>query len=110
MQRIKKGDTVRLISGDEATKEGIVLSVNVKHQTAIVEGLNIVKRHKKPSQESQDKGGIISKEAPIKWCKLALVVPKTPQGISKVGYKLDKNHKKIRYAKKTNAEIVQGKK
>lgn len=110
MQRIKKGDTVRLISGDESTKEGIVLSINSKNHTAIVEGLNVVKKHKKPSQQSNDKGGIISMEAPIPMCKLALVVPKAPQGISKVSYKIDKNGKKIRVAKKTNAEVSQGKK
>lgn len=105
MQRIKKGDLVRVISGDESTKEGKVLSVNLKHQTAIVEGLNIVKRHTKPTQQNQNKGGIKTHEAPIKLSKLALVVAKVPQGISKVGYKNDKTGKKIRYAKKLKVKL-----
>ena len=110
MQRIKKGDFVRIISGDEATKEGVVLQVFPKKQTAIVEGLNIVKIHQKPDQKNQNKGGIISKEAPIKLSKLALVVIKAQQGISKVSYKMDKNNKKVRIAKKTNTEVIAGKK
>ena len=103
MQRIKKGDLVRIISGDEATKEGVVLQVFPKKQT-------IVKIHQKPDQKNQNKGGIISKEAPIKLSKLALVVVKAPQGISKVSYKMDKNNKKVRIAKKTNTEVIAGKK
>ena len=110
MQRICKGDLVRLISGKESTKEGIVLSVSNKHGTAIVEGLNIVRRAQKASPANQNKGGIIAKEAPIKLCKLALVVSKAPQGISKVAYKVNKTGTKVRVAKKTNTELVAGKK
>ena len=110
MQRICKGDLVRLISGKESTKEGIVLSVNNKNNTAIVEGLNIVRRAQKASPSNQQKGGIISKEAPIKLCKLALVVAKAPQGISKIAYKVNKTGHKVRVAKKTNTELVIGKK
>ena len=110
MQRIRKGDLVRIISGDEATKEGIVLQVLPKKQSAIVEGLNIVKMHQKPDQKNKNKGGIISKEAPIKLSKLAIVSVKAPQGISKIAYRMDKNNKKIRIAKKTNTEVVVGKK
>lgn len=110
MQRIKKGDNVRVISGNNSQKEGVILSINTKDQTAIVEGVNIVKKAQKPSQQNQSKGGIISKEAPIRLCKLALVVAKAPQGISKISYKKNKENKKIRMAKKTNSEIVIGKK
>ncbi|AIV03469.1 50S ribosomal protein L24 [Candidatus Malacoplasma girerdii] len=111
MQRIKKGDLVRLISGDEATKEGLVLKVNLKKNTAIVEGLNIVKKHKKANpQKQEEKGGIVSFEAPIPLCKLALVVPKAPRGVSKIAYKLDKNNNKVRFVKKTQSEIAVGKK
>lgn len=110
MQRIKKGDLVRIISGEETSKEGIVLSVIPKKQSAIVEGLNIVKIHQKPDQKNKNKGGIISKEAPIKLSKLAIVSAKAPQGISKIAYRIDKNNKKVRIAKKTNTEVVAGKK
>ena len=110
MQRIKKGDKVRLISGDQATQEGIVLSVNHKKQTAVVEGLNMVKKHQKPSQQNNDKGGILNINAPIKLSKLALVVVKAPHGVSKVSDRVDKNGNKVRIAKKTNSEVVAGKK
>ena len=110
MQIIKKGDLVRVIRGDETTKEGIVLKVLPKQNAAIVEGLNIVKVHQKADQKNKNKGGIISKEAPIQLSKLAIVSAKAPQGISKVAYKMDKNNKKVRIAKKTNTEIVVGKK
>lgn len=108
MNRIKKGDKVRVICGKNATKEGIVLKVLPKQNKAIVEGLNIVKKHTKPSANAE-KGGIISKEAAIDMSKLALIAPKSPRGVSKISYQKDKNGKKVRIAKKTNQEIVQGK-
>ena len=109
MQRIKKGDKVRLVSGKHKAQEGIVLSVDPKHGTAIVEGLHIVKKHKKASNDN-NKGGIVNEPAPVKLSKLALVVVKAPHGISKVSYRIDKTGKKVRFAKKTNSEIIQGKK
>jgi large subunit ribosomal protein L24 len=105
MQRIKKGDKVRVISGKYATKEGNVLLVDAKHGRAIVEGLNKVKRHQKPSA-NQEKGGIKEKEAFLPLCKLALIAPKAPQGISKIKYVINKDGKKIRMAKKTNVAIA----
>jgi large subunit ribosomal protein L24 len=105
MQRIKKGDKVRVIAGKYVTKEGTVLSVNSKKGTAIVEGLNKVKLHRKPNAK-QEKGGILEKEAGIPLCKLALLAPKAPQGISKIKYTVDKEGKKIRVAKKTNNPIT----
>jgi large subunit ribosomal protein L24 len=105
MQRIKKGDKVRVISGKYATKEGNVLLVDTKHSRAIVEGLNKVKRHQKPSA-NQEKGGIKEKEAFLPLCKLALIAPKAPQGISKIKYVVNKEGNKIRMAKKTNVAIA----
>jgi large subunit ribosomal protein L24 len=105
MKRIRKGDNVRVISGKYATKEGIVLSVNNKKQMAVVEGLNKVKRHKKPSG-NQEKGGIVEQEAPLHLSKLALIAPKAPQGISKISYQNNKEGKKIRIAKKTKQPIA----
>ncbi|MDR2847018.1 MAG: 50S ribosomal protein L24 [Mycoplasmataceae bacterium] len=104
MQRIVKGDKVRVISGKEKSKEGIVLSVNKAQKTAIVEGLNIVKIHQKPSQQNQDKGGIFDKEAGIKLCKLAIVDPKSKNGISKVKFIMKDEHK-VRIGRKTNSPI-----
>ncbi len=104
MNRIKKGDKVRVISGKNSTKEGIVLQVFPKKNLAIVEGINVAKRHTKPSA-NQDKGGILDKELPIHLSKLALVAPKSPRGVSKISYSKDKEGKKVRIAKKTNSVI-----
>ena len=62
--KIKKGDTVKVITGKDKEKEGKVLSVNVKKNTVIVEGVNMVTKHQKPSAQNQQ-GGIVTKEAPI---------------------------------------------
>lgn len=103
MQRIKKGDKVRVISGNLATKEGTVLLVNNKKGVAIVEGLNKRKRHKKANAK-QEKGGIVEIEIGIPLSKLALLSPKAPQGISKIKYQI-KDGKKIRVSKKTNTPV-----
>lgn len=104
MQRIKKGDKVRIISGKLFGKEGKVLEVCPKCKKAIVEGLNKVKIHKKPGV-GQEKGGIFEKEAWIPLSKLALLTSKSKRGVSKVSYLYDKNKKKIRVAKKIGTEI-----
>ena len=62
--RIKKGDTVKVIAGKDKGKEGKVLSVNAKNHTALVEGVNMVTKHAKPSAANQQ-GGILHQEAPI---------------------------------------------
>ncbi len=69
---VKKGDTVAIISGDEAGKQGKVLFVLSKSGRAVIEGLNLVKRHTKKSQKDQ-KGGIVEKEAPLPLSKLRVV-------------------------------------
>lgn len=109
MQRIKTGDKVRIISGKLLGKEGTVLQVCPTCKKAIVEGLNKVKMHKK-SGANQEKGGIIEKENWIPLCKLALVVPKAARGVSKIGYKKNKEGKKVRVARATGAEIGVSKK
>jgi len=104
MNKIIKGDKIRVIAGKYKGKEGVILSVSPKKHTAIVEGINKVKRHQKPNQQNGNKGGVTEKEAPILLSKLALVVPKTKTGISKVGFKIE-GGKKIRISKKTKAPI-----
>ena len=69
---VKKGDTVVIISGEEAGKQGKVLQILSKSGRAVVEGLNLVKRHTKKSQKNQQ-GGIIEKEAPLPVSKLRKV-------------------------------------
>lgn len=109
MKRIKTGDKVRIISGDFSGQEGIVLSVCHTCDKAIVEGLNKVKKHIKPGA-NQEEGGIKEKEALIPLSKLALVAPKSLTGVSKIRYAYNKENKKVRIAKKTNAEITASKK
>ena len=69
---VKKGDTVVVISGEDAGKQGKILQILTKSSRAVVEGLNLVKRHTKKSQKDQ-KGGIIEKEAPLPVSKLRKV-------------------------------------
>lgn len=108
MNRIIKGDKVRVISGKHKNLEGIVLQVFPKNQTAIVEGINKVKRHKKPDQ-SGEKGGIIEQEAPIRLCKLSLMDVKHKNANTKIKFDFDKNHKKIRVTKKSGSNLSEKK-
>lgn len=109
MNRIKTGDKVRVISGKYLNQEGIVLKVLPKQHKAVVEGINKAKVHKKASAQ-EEQGGIIEKELPLPWCKLALIAPKSTTGTSKIKFGVDKNGNKVRIAKKTNLEIESNKK
>lgn len=100
---IKKGDKVVVLSGVDKGKEGVVLEMLPKKSKAIVEGLNVVKKHKKPSA-TDPQGGIEETEAPIYISKLMLVNPATGEP-TRVGRKLDENGKLVRYSKKTQ-EII----
>ena len=64
MMKIKKGDTVKVIAGKDKDKEGKVLSVDAKNSKVVVEGVNMITKHAKPSAANQN-GGIIQKEAPL---------------------------------------------
>ena len=98
--RIKKGDTVKVIAGKDKGKEGKVLSVNAKNHTALVEGVNMVTKHAKPSAANQQ-GGIIEKEAPI---DISNVMYVHKGKTTKVGFKMD-GDKKVRFAKSTGEVI-----
>lgn len=100
MQKIKTGDTVRVISGKDKDKEGKVLAVDKENHTVLVEGINIVYRHTKPNMKNQN-GGIIEQEAPIDVSKVMYVHKGTP---TRVGFKMD-GDKKVRYAKSTGDVI-----
>lgn len=71
---LRKGDRVKVIAGEEKGKQGKVLKVFGKENRAIVEGLNLIKRHTRPSSRNQQ-GGIIEKEAPIHVSNLRVVCP-----------------------------------
>tara|TARA_A200000113_G_scaffold124407_1_gene111989 strand:- start:13 stop:318 length:306 start_codon:yes stop_codon:yes gene_type:complete len=100
--RIKVGDNVKVLTGDNKGSSGKILKVYRLKNTALVEGVNLVKKHNKPNANNP-KGGIIEKEAPINLSNLALV---SKDGeITKVGYRFEEDGKKVRYSKKTN-EII----
>ena len=98
--KIKKGDTVKVIAGRDSKAEGKVISVDVKKNRVIVEGVNMVTKHAKPSQANPN-GGIIQKEAPIDISNVMLVYKGKP---TRVGFKMD-GDKKVRFAKATGEVI-----
>lgn len=73
--KIKKGDTVKVIAGDDKGKEGRVLEIYPKNLTILVDGINIHKKHSKPSQQNQN-GGIIDTSLPISYSNVQLVSSK----------------------------------
>ena len=99
--KIKTGDTVQVITGDYKGTEGKVLKLFTDKNKAIVEGVNLVKRHTKPSTKSPQ-GGIVEKEAPIHISNLSLLTKKGET--TRVGYKLE-GDKKVRFSKKSNEVI-----
>lgn len=100
---IKKGDTVKVLAGDDKGMQGKVLVVDVEKQRAKVEGLNMVSKHTKPNSKNPQ-GGIIKKEAGIHISNLMVVDGKG--NATRVGRKLDeKTNKLVRYSKKSGEVI-----
>jgi large subunit ribosomal protein L24 len=100
---IRKGDTVKVISGDDKGKTGKVLEVNLEKRRAFVEGVNIMTKHEKPSA-GKPEGGIKKVEAPIHVSNLQLVDPASGK-TTRVGRKLNEKGKLQRYSKKTGEFI-----
>ena len=100
---IKKGDMVYVNAGDNKGKQGRVLEVIVKKDRAIVEGINMVSKHSKPSKTAPQ-GGIIKKEAPVHISNLNLIDPASGKP-TRIGRKLNDKNKLVRYAKKSGEEI-----
>lgn len=100
---IKKGDNVYVNAGDNKGQSGKVLEVVVEKRRAIVEGVNMVSKHVKPSAKNPQ-GGIIKQEAPIHISNLQPVDAKTGKA-TKIGRKLNEKGKLVRYSKKSGEEI-----
>ena len=98
--KIKKGDMVKVIAGKDKDKEGKVIAVNKKAGTVLVEGINMVTKHAKPSMANQQ-GGIIHQEAPI---DISNVMYSLKGKATRIGFKMD-GDKKVRYAKATGEVI-----
>jgi large subunit ribosomal protein L24 len=97
--KIKTGDIVRIIAGDHKGEEGKVLRVYREKNKAIVEGVNMVSKHTKPSAKSPQ-GGIVKKEASIQISNISLIDPKTKE-TTRVGIRVE-GDKKVRFSKKSN--------
>ncbi|WP_338378196.1 50S ribosomal protein L24 [uncultured Flavobacterium sp.] len=97
--KVKSGDLVRVIAGDHKGEEGKILTIQREKNKAIVEGVNMVSKHTKPSA-TNPQGGIVKKEAAIHISNLSLIDPKSKE-TTKVGYKQE-GDKKVRFSKKSN--------
>ena len=100
--KIKKGDKVVVLTGRDKGKEGEVLQVLPSENRLVVQGVNVVKRHTRPTQMSA--GGIVEKEAPLALSNVAHVDPKDGKP-TRVGFKTLEDGKKVRFAKRSGEVI-----
>jgi large subunit ribosomal protein L24 len=101
--KVKKGDLVRVISGKDKGKEGKILRVIPKLNKIIVENVNVVKKHQRPTQQLRE-GGIIEQPSPIHASKVMVVCPSCGKP-TRVGYRFLEEGKKVRVCRKCN-EII----
>jgi large subunit ribosomal protein L24 len=101
--KIKKGDRVVVLSGRDKGKVGEVLRMMISEERAVVQGVNMVKRHTRPSQANAS-GGIIEKEGSIHLSNLAHVDPKDNKP-TRVGFKMLEDGRKVRFAKRSGEVI-----
>ncbi|MCR6098334.1 50S ribosomal protein L24 [Salipaludibacillus agaradhaerens] len=99
---VKQGDNVKIISGKDKGKEGKILEAYPSKQRVLVEGVNMIKKHAKPSQ-ANPQGGILNQEAPIHVSNVMPIDPKTGEP-TRVGYK-EVDGKKVRIAKKSGESL-----
>ena len=99
--KIKKGDTVQVITGNDVGKTGRVIKVFIDRDRIVVEGVNIVKKHARPTQDAPQ-GGIIEKEATIHVSNVMLVAGGKP---TRIGYKTLEDGRKVKFAK-TTGEVI----
>ena len=102
--KIRKGDRVIVLAGRDKGRTGEVLGVLPREDRAIVQGINLVRRHQR--QTASQEGGIVSKEMPIHLSNLAHVDPKEDKP-TRVGFKINEDGAKVRYAKRSG-ELIDG--
>jgi large subunit ribosomal protein L24 len=100
--KIKKGDSVVVLTGRDKGKRGEVIEVRPKENRAVVRGINVVRKHQR--QTAKDEGGIISKEAAIQISNLALEDPKDGKP-TRIGFRFLEDGKKVRFAKRSGEVI-----
>lgn len=105
--KIKKGDKVEVVSGNDRGRTGKVLKVLPKQNKVIVKGINVAKKHVKPSEVKGEKGGILKVERPI-WVSKTMVVCPSCKEPTRVGYQIDKNGEKHRVCKKCDSLLSVG--
>ncbi|WP_440897183.1 50S ribosomal protein L24 [Amphibacillus sp. Q70] len=99
---VKKGDKVKVLSGKDKGKQGVILAAYPKRDRVLVEGVNMVKKHQKPSQDNPQ-GGILEQEATIHVSNVLPIDPKTSEP-TRVGYE-ERDGKKVRIAKKSGEAL-----
>ncbi|MCE7027214.1 50S ribosomal protein L24 [Jiella avicenniae] len=102
MQKIRKGDTVVVLAGKDKGRSGEVIKMMPKEDKALVQGVNMVKRHQR--QTASQEAGIIAKEAPIHLSNLAVADPKDGKA-TRIGFKTLEDGTKVRVAKRSGEEI-----
>ncbi len=102
--KIRKGDRVRVLTGKDRGKEGEVMRAIPKDRKVIVDGVNVAKKHQRPTRATQQ-GGIIDKDMPVPVANVALVCPSCGKP-TRVGYTFDKAGQKVRICRKCKGEIA----
>jgi len=102
--KIRKGDRVRVLTGKDRGKEGTVMRAIPQSRKVIVDGVNVAKKHQRPTRATQQ-GGIIDKDMPIPAANVALVCPSCGKP-TRVGYKFDQAGQKVRICRKCESEIA----
>ena len=100
--KIKKGDTVEVVTGKDAGKRGRVLKVDPSRSRLVIEGVNMIKRHTRPNPQKRIQGGIVEREASIHVSNVMLVSPDSGQR-TRVGFKVLDDGRKVRVAKSDGA-------
>jgi len=100
--KIKKGDRVRVLSGKDRGKEGVVMRALPSDRKVIVDGVNVAKKHQKPTRVTMQ-GGIIDKDMPIDVSNVAIICP--TDGPTRVGYRIDADGHKARICRKCGGEL-----
>ena len=101
--KIRKGDRVVVLKGKDRGKEGTVMRVLPSEGKVIVDGVNVAKKHQKPTKSTMQ-GGIIDKDMPIDVSNVAIVSPKDGKA-TRVGYKVDDDGTKVRICKRTGVQL-----
>ncbi len=100
--KLRKGDEVVVIAGKDKGKKGVISRV-VHPDRVIVDGVNLAKKHQKPTRSTMQ-GGIIDKEMPLHVSNVAIVDPKTGTA-SRIGYRFDANGDKVRISRKSGGDV-----